>query len=66
MSIYKRTQRGTLIIVVMLAMSVAFTVLGFAVSKPILVGVPVLLLCGWLFHSLTIEIADDEHWSLLG
>ena len=31
--------------------------------RPILVAIPILVLCGWLFHSLTIEIIGGElHW----
>ena len=57
---YQHTQRGDLIIVVMCALSVVFAVLGFTMTRSMLMAVPVLLLCGWLFHSLTIEVADGE------
>jgi hypothetical protein len=60
MNTYRHTQRGTLIIVVMLIMSAFFIALGTFVLRPLLAVVPVLLLCGWLFHSLTIEIANGE------
>jgi hypothetical protein len=60
MNSYKHTQRGTLIITAMLVMSVTFIIIGATVSRPVLVAVPVLFLCGWLFHSLTIEIVDGE------
>ena len=60
MSIYKHTQRGDLIIAVMSAMSVAFTILGCAVTRSYFIVVPVLLLCGWLFRSLTIEVMEGE------
>jgi hypothetical protein len=60
MNAYKHTQRGELVVIAMLVMSVAFIIIGATASWPVLVAVPVPLLCGWLFHSLTIEIADGE------
>ena len=60
MNAYKHTQRGTLIVVAMLLLSALMIVLGLTISRPLLVGVPILLLGGWLFHSLTIEIADGQ------
>jgi hypothetical protein len=60
MKTYKHTQRGTLILVVMSIMSVIFVAIGLIVCKPVLIGVPLLLVCGWRFHSLTIEITDGE------
>ena len=60
MNTYKHTQHGTLIIVVMLLMSAAFIAIGATVSRPVLAIVPILVITGWLFHSLTIEIADGE------
>src|ERR1041384_4989714 len=60
MNTYKHTQRGTFILVAMSVLSLALLVIGFAVLKPLLIVVLILVLCGWLFHSLTIEIADGE------
>src|SRR3954468_18253749 len=60
MNTYKHTQRGTLIVVAMSLMSVVFVIMGLTVSKPVLMGIPILLVCGWLFHSLTIEVAEGE------
>jgi hypothetical protein len=59
---YKHTQRGTLILVTMLGMAALFLGLGLAIAvvKPLCVSVPILLVCAWLFHSLTIEITDRE------
>ena len=57
---YQHTQRGDLIIAVMCGLSVVFAVLGFTMTRSMLMAVPVLLLCGWLFHSLAIEVADGE------
>lgn len=34
--------------------------LGLTVAKPLLFAVPLLILCGWLFSSLTIDITDLE------
>lgn len=60
MSTYRHTQRGTLIIVVMLVMAAIFIGLGLFAMRPLLVGVPILLLTGWLFYSLTIEVVGGE------
>lgn len=60
MKIYQHTQRGTLIIVTMGIMILLFVVLGFYVDRHLLITTPLLALAGWLFSSLTIEIADGE------
>jgi len=60
MNSYRHTQRGTLIVVAMLALAALFVVLGLLVSKAVLATIPILLLSGWLFHSLTIEITPNE------
>lgn len=63
MNTYKHTQRGKLIIVAMAAGAAAMAI-GALTMRPLIVGVPILLFAGWLFHSLTIEIDDDElRWS---
>lgn len=59
MKTYQHTQRGTLILVAMSVTAVAMLLGGLAL-RPLLFGIPILALCGWLFHSLTIEIAGDE------
>ena len=57
---YKHTQRGTLILAVLLGLSALFIGMGVAFVKPLLFPVPILLVCAWLFHSLTIEIGEHE------
>ena len=59
MKTYHHTQRGTLILVAMSVTAVAMLLGGLAL-RPLMFGIPILALCGWLFHSLLIEIADDE------
>lgn len=59
MKTYQHTQPGSLIVTVLAVTAVGF-LLGGLFLRPILVGVPVLALGAWLFHSLTIEIADGE------
>ena len=59
MRTYQHTQRARHILVAMGAIS-AGAALGGLALRPLLLVWPVLLLCGWLFHSLTIEIADCE------
>ena len=60
MKTYQHTQRGSLIIYAMIAMSVLLIVLGLTTLRQLLIAVPILILVGWLFHSLTIEVTDDE------
>jgi hypothetical protein len=57
---YQHTQRGTLIIAVTLGLAALFIVLGLTLQKPFWFSVPILLVCAWLFHSLTIEITNRE------
>jgi hypothetical protein len=62
MNTYQHTQRGNYILVAMLCAALAALAGGYFL-RPTLAVVPVLLLCGWLFHSLTIEVAGGElHW----
>ena len=56
MKTYSHTQNGPLIIGVTLSMFVILFSLGLFVLKPFLITSPLLLLAGWLFHSLTIEV----------
>lgn len=60
MNTYKHTQLGKLIIIVMTAVSIVMLVIGLTVARAVLGGLAILALCGWLFHSLTIEIVDKE------
>ena len=59
---YKHTQHGTLILAVLLGLAALFLGLGMAITavKLFWLSVPILLVCAWLFHSLTIEITDHE------
>ena len=59
MTNYQHTQRGKVILVAMIISAIAMA-LGALKLRPLLMGVPLLALAGWLFHSLTIEIADGE------
>jgi hypothetical protein len=56
MKIYQHTQSGTLIIRTISTLAVVFGVVGVLFLKPLLIGLPILLVSLWLFHSLTIEI----------
>ena len=60
MSTYKHTQRGTLIIVAMAIISVVIIAMGATLFRPMLVAVPIFVVCAWLFHSLTVEINNGE------
>lgn len=59
MTTYLHTQRGTVIRVAMALITLGLIAGAFTV-RPLLIGVPVCLVITWLFHSLTIEIADGE------
>ena len=59
MKTYHHTQRGTLILVAMSVTAVAMLLGGLAL-RPLMFSIPILALCAWLFHSLTIEIAEGE------
>jgi hypothetical protein len=60
MNTYKHTQPGHLILVILGGISMIVLVSGLTVSRPTLLAVPILAFCGWIFHSLTIEITADE------
>ncbi len=57
---YKHTQRGTVILIVLLGVAALFIILGLTLLKSFSFSAPILLACAWLFHSLTIEITDCE------
>ena len=59
MKTYQHTQRGTLILVAM-AVASAIAALGGLALRPAFIAVPLLLLGAWLFHSLTVEVAEGE------
>jgi hypothetical protein len=61
---YRHTQRGTLLVLWMIVLAAGLTVAGLRLSPLALITVPILLLSGWLFHSLTITIqAGELRWS---
>jgi hypothetical protein len=57
---YQHTQKDLLIPGAMAAMFFILVLIGALVLKPFLITAPLLLVVGWLFHSLTIEI-DGEN-----
>ncbi|MEI7534152.1 MAG: hypothetical protein WCK57_07250 [Verrucomicrobiae bacterium] len=57
---YKHTQRGTMILAVTLGLMALFAVLALTLLKAMWIPLLILLATAWLFHSLTIEIADRE------
>ena len=60
---YRHTQRGTLIILAMLGMSLVVVALGFVGHRAVWISLPIFLVAAWLFHSLTIEVTESElHW----
>jgi hypothetical protein len=59
MKTYHHTQRGNLILLAVAIAAVGILLCGIAL-KPLLIVLPMLALCAWLFHSLTIEIAEGE------
>lgn len=64
MKTYQHTQSGNWIFHVLAAVGIVLVMVGAVLFRPLLypsfVLTPILLLVGWLFHSLTIEIADGE------
>jgi hypothetical protein len=60
MKTYQHTQKGKWTLVIIAVMATAFTLMGVTFARPLLFSLPILILAGWLFHSLTIEIADGE------
>lgn len=64
----QHTQSGKWIFVALAVVAAIPIIVGAIQFRPLLYPslllVPILLLIGWLFHSLTIEIADGElRWS---
>jgi hypothetical protein len=59
MKTYHHTQRGTVILVA-LAVATVLAAAGGLALRPVLIVVPVLVIGAWLFHSLTIEVAEGE------
>ena len=56
MKTYSHTQKGTAIISAMFIFGVVLVILGFYVAKPLFITAVFLLVVGWLFHSMTVEI----------
>ena len=62
MNTYQHTQRGKFILVAMLIATLGVVAGGLA-FRPVLIAAPIFAVCGWLFHSLTIEMTGSElHW----
>ena len=59
MKTYQHTQHGKGIVLGMAIAAVGILIGGFFL-RPVLFALPMLALFAWLFHSLTIEIADSE------
>ncbi len=57
---YTHTQRGTLILAVMLSMAFICAVLAILMLKVFWLTTVFLAMVAWLFHSLTIEIGERE------
>ncbi|MFM2295959.1 MAG: hypothetical protein RLZZ350_2372 [Verrucomicrobiota bacterium] len=57
---YQHTQSSPLIVGITVGTFFILFALGVFVLKPFLITSPLLLIAGWLFHSLTIEITDRE------
>ena len=60
MKIYKHSQPATLILRATLSLAALMAVIGWLVARQAFIAVPILLLSAWLFHSLTIAIAEGE------
>jgi hypothetical protein len=60
MKTYQHTQSATWTLVIMAMTAIVLTVMGLTFVRPLLFLVPILILLGWLFRSLTIEITDGE------
>lgn len=60
MQVYQHTQKAAFTLTAMAAIGVVFVILGVTVAPQLLVAVPLVVVTGWLFCSLTIEIVDGE------
>ena len=60
MKTYQHKQRATLILVVFAVIALVDLILGLRLSRLSWIVFPVVAICAWLFHSLTIEITDGE------
>jgi hypothetical protein len=59
MTSYKHRQPATLMLRIMSVVGLVMIGAALTIAKAAWVGVPIIALTGWLFHSLTIEIAAD-------
>ncbi len=57
---YRHTQYARWVIYLVLGLVALFVISRPAPPSPFLVVVPIVLIAAWLFHSLTIEIAEGE------
>jgi hypothetical protein len=57
---YQHTQNGKVIVISMGAMAALIAIIGTTVFPLVLFALAILVLVAWLFHSLTIEIAEGE------
>jgi hypothetical protein len=60
MKTYQHTQRGTVIIVAVAIVAAAFAVVGFLFMKPLLISTPLILIVGWMFSSMTVQVDERE------
>lgn len=60
MKTYQHKQRATLILAVLGVMVLVDLLLGAWLTRLAWLVIPVLMVCAWLFHSLTVEIAEGE------
>lgn len=59
-AIYHHTQYAPWVVVLILGLVLLFAFLGSTQAPPVWIGIPLLLVVAWMFHSLTIEIAEGE------
>ncbi|HMJ88514.1 MAG TPA: hypothetical protein VK530_01790 [Candidatus Acidoferrum sp.] len=57
---YRHVQRGTWLVATMFALAVVHVILGALFLRPLMFVAPLMILAGWLFHSLAIEVNDGE------
>ena len=60
METYQHKQRATLILIVFAVIALVDLILGLRFTRLTWLVLPVLAIGAWLFHSLTIEIANGE------
>ena len=60
MKTYQHKQRAKLILVVFAIIALVDLILGFWFNRLSWIAIPVLAICAWLFHSLTIEVTEGE------